>query len=253
MAHLDIIIPTYGQEEHTCRCLRSIAATRGELDVRVIWVDNGSRDESRAAVELCLAETGLPCTVVYWSDNAGFVKATNRGLAESDATFICLQNNDTVAYPGLYQTLLAACALPSAGLVGPVGSSGWQDVNNLASKWGWDGYGDLTHEQIAARLRAEHGSDAWEVPRMLAFFCTMMPRSTYERLGPLDEDYGVGFGDDDDYCAKAQAAGLKLYLALGAYCEHAHRTTFRALYEHDEILRMQDRNLALYHERWGRR
>ena len=49
MPLVDIIAPTYGQEQHTRKCFSSLADhTR---DYRLIWVDNGSSEESRRSVQ----------------------------------------------------------------------------------------------------------------------------------------------------------------------------------------------------------
>ena len=50
---------------------------------------------------------------------------------------------------------------------------------------------------------------------------------------------GVGLGDDDEFCARAERAGYRLALVQDLRIPHAHRSTFRALYSEDEIAQMQ--------------
>lgn len=82
---------------------------------------------------------------------------------------------------------------------------------------------------------------------MLAFFCAYIRRRVIQDIGYLSEAYGVGFGDDDDYCFRARRAGYRLGLATNVIVEHAHRTTFKTLFP--EYKQLQERNMAIFKER----
>ena len=46
--------------------------------------------------------------------------------------------------------------------------------------------------------------DGETVPmKMLGFFCVLLRREVYERVGEMDERFGVGFFEDTDYCYRA--------------------------------------------------
>ena len=59
----DIIIPTFGQEDFTVKCLESIRKHTKSSDYRIIWVDNGSSRSSRFTV---LSEIEKQSGYTFW-------------------------------------------------------------------------------------------------------------------------------------------------------------------------------------------
>jgi O-antigen biosynthesis protein len=229
MRDVDIVIPCFGQAAVTERCLQSILTTCAE-QVRVLLVDNGSPDADGEVYRRALAP------LAHWycrlPTNTGFVRATNVGLAVSDAPNVLLLNNDTELVPGLLAALLEVLARePKVGIVGPRSSSPhqWQGQVRSFPRW---------------RLLAK---DA-----MLSFFCALVRRTVVVQCGYLSEQYGVGLADDDDYCARVQQAQWRLALRGDTVVTHAHRTTFRAVYGEKGWLGEQQRNLKLFKETWKR-
>lgn len=63
---------------------------------------------------------------------------------------------------------------------------------------------------------------------MVAFICVFIPRLTIDRVGLMDEDFGVNAGGsvrgygccDDDYCWRVRAAGLKLGVSDTCFVTH---------------------------------
>src|SRR3546814_2103764 len=79
---------------------------------------------------------------------------------------------------------------PRIGLLGPV-------TNNIGNEARIEvQYADMGEmKQAAARHTRQHAGVLLDIPTV-GFFCVAMPRSTYERVGPLDEAFGVGFFED---------------------------------------------------------
>ena len=66
-------------------------------------------------------------------------------------------------------------------------------------------------------------------PRVVAFVCVYIPRSTVERVGLLDERYVSYGGDDMDYCKRTRDAGLKLGIFDGCIVSHGKvASTYRS-------------------------
>lgn len=256
----DVVVPQFDGSHLTLDLIASLR--RSNAPVRIVLVDDGSaawhRDRARQAVEHC----GLPHRFVALERNAGFVKAVNAGLAKTDAPLVVVQNNDTLVYDGCYERM-SACFEQSGdvGIVGPVTDKGGctQELSALkriapvfrARTAGVD-FGTLPHEKRAQALRELLDGHRLSVNRYLAFFCAMMSRKALDKLGGLDESFGVGFGDDNDMCQRARDHGFGLVVALDVYVHHAHRSTFRAKYSHSQIGKMQAKAKAVYIQRHGR-
>jgi len=97
------------------RCLAALPAAVGDLDVEVVVVDNASTD---CSADRAAAHAGVK--VVANRTNAGYARAMNVALADSDAPFLLALNPDTEPPPGSIAALVAyARAHPRAGLVVP--------------------------------------------------------------------------------------------------------------------------------------
>lgn len=229
-AQVDIIIPVYSMdvemEALTVACMKSIRDhTSG---YRLILIDNASTHIEGIIIE---GQNHPGSILIPNAENKGFVKAVNQGLKVSQAPYICILNNDTEVTPHWLEQLKFALNNPAVGLAGP-------RTDTLGS---WQGKHPISHE-----IKIMDG-----VTQMLAFFCVLIKRQVVEDIGLLDEGFGVGFGDDDDYCYRAKAAGYKL--AFVPYCmvHHHHRTTFTKLYSKTRIQKMQQKALDYFKTKHG--
>ena len=101
------------------------------------------------------------------------------------------------------------------------------------------------------------GSALRECRPMVTFSCVFIPRSTIQRVGLLDERFGVnaggvgprGYGcEDDDYCWRVRQAGLKLGVYDGCFVNHSTLpSTFRADKAHPVDLQSHERLFAEKH------
>ena len=198
---------TFATKDVVLECLKSVRLC--SANHRLILVDNGSPDFRSIEPELEFHENLI---VVKNRSNLGFVKATNQGLRLSTAPRVVLLNSDTVVVPGWLERMDAAMT-GTVGIVGPR-----SNPNGTAS-------GELVWRSAHTMPR----------PSMLIFFCAMIDRKVMEAVGLLDEDFGIGLGDDDNYCYRVQAAGFDLCFLGDLTIFHHHRTTFGQLYTPEQI------------------
>jgi GT2 family glycosyltransferase len=234
----EIIVPTFGQEDFTLRCFDSLLAhTKGH---RLVWVDNGSSAAARATVAKAFARHEHRLSIPACR-NLGFVGGTNLGLQAilgdhaSGAEYVVLLNNDTEVTAGWLDRLIGVLEHdPSIAAAGPMTSGSFAQCPANAGRVLDGTFGDL----------------AVPVP-MLPFFCVVLRKRVIERVGLLDPIFGMGLGDDDDYCFRLRTAGHGLGFVPGAYVVHHHRTTFRANYSDSEIAVMQEQNRAKFRTKHG--
>lgn len=248
-----IVTPTHNNEDLTIRCFDSIR--RHTSDYLIVWVDNGSSAASRGRVGAFLEQNRVPHVKILLPENLGFAGATNIGMryaVEHDARHIVLQNNDTEVFDGWLGRLVRAAERdPGIGLVGPLSSpcASWQSVDNL--KQTHPRFHDLPDyggdpEEYARTLGAAFDGQTVESSVQLAFFSVLMTAGLVADIGVLSEEFGIGFGEDDDYCIRALKAGWKIVLAKDVLVYHRHRSTFKALYSDEAISRMLGDNRDRY-------
>ena len=109
----------------------------------------------------------------------------------------------------------------SVGLVGPMSNYAAppQLVEDVP-------YHDLDEMHAFARSwRDEHRGKWFTVPK-LSGFCLLMKRAVYDKIGGLDERFGLGFFDDDDLAERARRAGFELAVAHDLFVHHFGSRTF---------------------------
>ncbi len=226
MSTLDIVLLQCGLPELTVRCLESIHDTLD--DCCVILVDNGSSiDDIEAAAHTLEKRDSL---LIRNGENLGFARAVNIGIQASDAPYVCILNNDTIISPGAFDRMLAYMdADPGLGIVGP-------RTNRCETQQRADGAGE-------PGLTYTNG--------LIAFFCTILRREIIDDVGLLSEEYGLGYGEDDDYCIRAVRAGWRLGIANDAWVWHDHHATYKITIGQDGMDREGAQAHALLQEKYG--
>lgn len=256
-AQIDILIPAINNSYFTSRLIESIKLYT-EIPFNIIYIDNGSDIDEFNNVVNSLKQTNH--LIIRNKKNLGFVKAINQGLEVSKAKYICLQNNDTLIFNNCFERLINHLINnQDAGIVSPIASlgGGKQGIEIIKASLNWFDIEtkkiDITrcsHAEINNFLYQSFQGQALEMNSSLAFFSVVMPRQTFEDIGYLDERYGVGLFDDDDYCQRILENKLKLLLALDVYVWHLASTTFKSMHSNNEFMKMLVTNQRIFQEKW---
>ncbi len=240
-----LIILTYNNLEYTRLCLESIERHSGELSYEVILVDNASQDETPQFLR-AYAQERLNVRVLLNRTNLGFARGNNLGAAEAQGEYLVFLNNDIVVTPGWLPGLLRRLEDPTVGMAGPVTNSSANETRIRA------GYEDLEEmERFAAEYTRAHAGEAFEIA-MLPLQCAALRREVFEQVGPLDERFGAGMFEDDDYALRLREAGYRILCVEDVFVHHWGSASFSKLARADywDLFR---RNLAKFEEKWGRR
>lgn len=240
-----VVVVTYDNLPLTRACLESVLTRTAWPRFEVIVVDNGSSDGTPAYLE-GLAAADPRVQIILNGDNRGFAAANNQGLARARGEYLVLLNNDTVVVRGWLDGLIRHLAAhPEWGLVGPV--TNW--IGNEAQIP--VGYTSLEEMPAwAARHCRQHDGQSFPIP-VLAMFCVAMRRRVWERVGTLDERFGMGMFEDDDYAERVRQAGLAVMCVEDVFVHHEGKAAFKRMDE-EAYRRLFETNRRAFEEKWGR-
>lgn len=241
---VSVVVVTYNNLDFTRACLASLDAHTQYEPMEIIVVDNASSDGTPAFLNEWVAGAANRKLILN-DDNRGFAAANNQGLAIAGGDYLVLLNNDTYVTPGWVRTLFKHLQRdPTLGLIGPV-------TNNIGNQAKIHISYDSMDEMLvqAGRYTRSHIGQLLPLPTA-AFFCVMFSRDVYQRVGDLDEAFGRGFFEDDDYCRRVEQLGLRIACAEDVFIHHHLSASFNKVRSSERQKLFED-NKATYEAKWG--
>ena len=245
---VSVVVLAYNNLALTQACLASIEAHSGYRNLEVIVVDNASSDGTADWLRDWIdapSAAGHERRILLNEENLGFSGGNNVGLRAATGDFLVLLNNDTYVTPGWVRGLCNHLREdPGLGLIGPVTGN----IGNEARI-------EIAYEDMPGMIRAAagytraHPGERYPL-HTAAFFCVAMRRDAFERVGDMDESFGVGFFEDDDYCRRVEQAGLRVACAEDVFVHHHLSASFDALGS-ERKRALFEANKAIYEAKWG--
>jgi GT2 family glycosyltransferase len=239
-----IVIVTYNNLELNKLCLESILRNTHYPNYEVIVIDNKSTDGTRAYLRYMAAEHSQ-IQVILNQNNDGFARANNQGIACSTGDYLVLLNNDTIVPSGWLSRLLRHLENRSIGMVGPVTNSVGNEAKIAVPYQDW-----IEMEHFAQEHMWANNGKVAEIS-MLAMFCVAFRRETYELIGPLDEQFGIGMFEDDDYSLRMKKSNLRIICAADVFVHHFGQAAFKKLIERGEYDDLFNQNRRRYEAKWN--
>jgi GT2 family glycosyltransferase len=215
------IVVNWNGGDQNLACLESLLE-QGLAPEHVVFVDNGSSDGSREAVE----RTHPRMVCLRNETNEGYGHANNRGIRhalEGGAQTVFLVNNDVVVPPGTLAGLLRELE-GAPGIVGP--RVLYRDPPDRV----WCAGGLVTFRANLSTMIGHGAPDGpqYAVTRTVDYVpgCALLAsREVFERIGLLEGDY-FAYHEDLEFCWKAARAGFPVRV-IGALAVHhdAHSST----------------------------
>ncbi len=238
---VSIVIVSYNNQDLTRQCIASVLRSSVHPNIEVLVVDNASSDGS---AEMLQALRDERVRVLLNRENAGFAAANNQALALATGEFVVLLNNDTVVPRGWLPRLVRHLSDPQIGLTVAVTNFSGNESRIAVP------YTTLEEmERFADAYMNTHDGEWFDI-RVAAMYCVGMRREVYDRIGPIDEEFGVGMFEDDDYSHRARLAGFRVVCAEDVFVHHFGQASFSKL-EPSEYGALWKRNQARFEKKWS--
>jgi GT2 family glycosyltransferase len=216
-----VVIPS-ARARNLISCVQAVLANEPQMSPSdVIVVDDGARAEAETALPGVRWITGIKPFI--------FARNVNLGIRAADGDVFLLNDDARLVTPHGFSRLAARArceaklGLCSAAIHGIVGNR-----NQLA--------------RPGEGVRFEAAE--------LAFVCVFLSLEVRKIVGMLDERFsGYGF-EDNDYCRRVLATGLRLGIWDGCVVDHAEglSSSFRSRSDLMTLIRLNQR---LYEEKWN--
>jgi hypothetical protein len=190
-----------------------------------------------------LAGANPAVRVVRPGANLGFAGGVNLGVLEANGDLLVILNDDVIVGNTWLDPLCARLDQGAVGMVGPVTASSTSLADATCS------YRSMG-EFLQFADRHAHTSTATEVP-FLAMFCVALRRETFEVTGPLDEGFGLGLFEDDDYCHRLRLGGFSMWREESVFVHHFGETSLGKLKASGQYSELFETNRRRYEDKWG--
>lgn len=240
---VSIVLVTYNNLAFTQSCLYSMEQFNNYANCEIIVVDNLSTDGTRAFLTE-YEQHHAHFKAILHSSNSGFAAGNNIGIQAATGDVVILLNNDTYVTPNWIHNLIKHFETDEKiAMVGP-------RTNNIGNEAKHHcHYSDMEQMvQLATELYYHHQSAQYEID-VLAFFCVAIKRSIIEQVGLLDEVYGIGMFEDDDYCMRVKQKGYRLICADDVFIHHHLSASFDK--DPEWKRKLFEKNKAIYEAKWG--
>lgn len=238
MKKCDVIIPVYNAAQWVEMCVYALLNNTPAEYIQNVYLMN---DCSGLFTQNCLQNLkeryGDKIIIVNNEENLGFIKNVNRALALSTADTVLLLNSDClIAHHTIPNLISHLDKNEKIGLISPISSNAANVTLPLREGYSFIQMDELLHQNFFGT----------SFPACtIVGNCLMITRHCLQKVGYLDEIYGMGYGEETDYQFKAMEKGFEAKIAIDTYVFHQAEASFEGTNERKE------KNAKIFFERWG--
>ncbi len=228
---IDIVVCIHNALDDVKICLDATLRRSPKMR-QLILVNDGSDAATSQWLREFTDTIDVPVQLIHNPEQRGYTIAANQGLRATPADYVVLLNSDTIPTRGWLERLVACGESDEKiGIIGPLSNAAsWQSVpQRFAESGDWevnelpDG---ISPDDVAAQL-ALHHQPTYPRAQLINGFCLVIKRRMFNELGYLDEaTFPRGYGEENDFCLRAVAAGFELAIADDCYVFHAKSKSF---------------------------
>jgi len=227
-ATVAVIMPVYGSRALALRAIDSVLRAAVTLPFELTVVDDASSDRTLARELEALANAGLIRLLVN-ERNLGFAASANRGFELHRERDVVLLNSDTCVFDNWLDRLLSVLhAASDIGTATPLSNAATILSYPITLR-----DNQVTEGECAGvdRLCRVVDREPVDIPTAIGF-CMAIRRDCLKQVGAFDADkFGRGYGEENDFCLRATAAGWRHVAATNVMVWHRGGGSFQAARE----------------------
>lgn len=242
MKKCDIIIPIYNSPEWVKMCVYALFKNTPEEYIgKVILMNDNSDEITCNCIENLRRKYSDKIEVYKNETNLGFIKNVNRGFTKTSAEYVLLLNTDCMVSKNTIPKLIGHVERNNKiGLICPISSN--------AANISLDIFENYSYMQMDELLYSNFKDQNFDACTVVGN-CLLITRECIDKVGYLDEIYGMGYGDETDYQFKAHAKGFEAKVAIDTYVFHKSEVSFGTSKEKQAKI---DKNRKIFFDRWGK-
>jgi GT2 family glycosyltransferase/glycosyltransferase involved in cell wall biosynthesis len=240
-----IVVLTYNNKAYTQQCVQSVIERTHYPNYELIIVDNASTDSTPNYLKK-IEKSRPNIKVILNQSNLGFSAGNNQGAKQASGEYLIFLNNDIVVTNGWLSRLVYHLHHPKVGLVGPV--TNWSG-NETRIKVDYANIEDMP--DFAQKYTHSHWDQNFEI-QVLPFHCIAMRQSVFREVGFLDEQFGIGMFEDDDYALRVRKKSYKVICAEDVFVHHWGKASFSRL-DDDIYQALFAENQKKFETKWGQK
>lgn len=221
-----IVVPIYNAASQLTRCFVALRHTLPP-EARVLLADDASTDPAVSGACARFAEQAtFGVDLLRAEQNLGFVGNVLSAAERCPDDDLLLLNSDTAPAPGWYEAMLACAASdPRIATVTP-----WSNNAEICSFPQFCRANPMPSAdqlgQLGAASSALHALPAADIPTGVGF-AMWIARRAWDELGGFDAaTFGRGYGEENDFCFRAEAHGWRNVFCPAAYVAHEGNASF---------------------------
>lgn len=221
---VDIVMPCYHNADITRDAIESIIKLTEDIDYRIVAVIDGYDKDL-----IKYFKNKPHIKTILHRQSVGFVKSTNAGIraVRKNTDCVLLLNNDVVIDDAKWLIKMVNTFDENTGAVAPISDfvMGFQNIGH------------------------NNNMPPIHYAKFLIGFCMLVRKDVIDKVGLLDEIFGIGGNDDLDYSIRIRQAGYKLKVNRYSFVHHLGFQSLGKVYK--DYKEIEDITRPLLIEKWG--
>jgi GT2 family glycosyltransferase len=228
LAAVDVVVPVFNNFEGTRNLLDRLRPESSQF-TKIVIVNDASTDQRVVPMIQAFCRDAPNAILIENDRNLGFVTTCNRGISSSENDLVILNTDIELPRGAVARLIRTLRSDPRIATVTPFSSNAYGvGVPNL--NYANERPFGATTDAVDKAFQSLECLEPIEIPRGVGF-CMAISRDAVRRLGGFDPEFGLGYGEEADFCMRARQLGYRSVVAPDVYVYHAGGQSFGSAWQ----------------------